>query len=148
MTEAWSLSSGSAFCTVEDRTFHVHAENKVHMVFRDLCERSPLPHAGVREQRVHPAAVPRNLLVQAIEIGWSGDIALHPGRSPSDGGAGGIEFLFSPTGEIDMSPLLRQPTGAGETDPRRAAGHYGRLAVELSREVPPSVQTPRTRRAQ
>jgi hypothetical protein len=75
--EAPSGRSGSAFCTVKSRTFHIDVEDRVLELLSCFAKRGILCYAGIGEHDVELAFLFSNLPENTIKAGKIRYVSLH-----------------------------------------------------------------------
>src|SRR5256885_8328555 len=84
MIEAPSGMSGSAFCTVNRRTFHIDVEDRVIVLLSDLAEGGIRRSTGIREHNIELALLPLDVCEEAIKIAKVRHVSLDAGDISSD----------------------------------------------------------------
>jgi hypothetical protein len=92
----------------EEGAAHVEAEGLVEVLFSDLFERGQLTLAGAGEEDVDLALFTLDGLVEAVEVGEIGGVALHAGDVPADELHGLIELLLTASGDEDICALFHE----------------------------------------
>ena len=106
----------------EERAAHVEVEGLVEVFFGDLFERGELALAGAGEEDVDLALFALDGLVEAVEVGEIGGVALHAGDVFADELHGLIELLLAASGDEDVRALFDEELGGCE---RHAGGRGG-----------------------
>ena len=116
MIEPPSLSSGSAFWTVNRVPFHIDGEGSVELVFGNLSERGELAPARVGEQDVDCSGLVPHHCEKPVEIAQIGNVALDAAGLAPGLGDRGVKLRSAPACQEDVSALSRKPLRRGKTD--------------------------------
>src|SRR5262245_35288492 len=116
MIEAPSGSSGSAFCTVKSTPLHVDAEDRVVQLLGDRAQGRKLHDAGIGEDKVEPALLPRDLCEEAIEVAEVRHVSLDAGHIASDLLDRRRRLGLTAPGDEDVGAFLHEPLRRRETD--------------------------------
>ena len=130
MIEPPSLSSGSAFCTVNTTPLKSTSELIVQLLLGDVADPCDLEDRGVGEHHVDAPTAVGDRGVQPVEIFLLAHVALYAGGVVAEFLDRRIEFGLPASGDEDVRALLDESLGGGQADAGGAAGDYRRLALE------------------
>lgn len=136
MTDAFSLSSGSAFCTVKTTPFDVRGERGVELFFGDVAECLGDAATGVRHQDVDAAPAFANNVVH-VQVGEVGRVRADGFDLSLDLGHRRVEHTLPSAANEDVRAVGGEPLGDGKPDTGRPTGDDGCLALQRgAHEIP------------
>lgn len=129
ITEAPSLSSGKAVCTVKSVPLTLLPKVPFVLIFGDSAERCKIAPSGIGEQDVDLPGLLADRLKETIEVGQLRNVALHAYGPTADFGNRRVELGLTPAGHEDTRAFLREPLGAGQPDAAVGSGDDRDLAL-------------------
>src|SRR5437899_3338752 len=131
MIEAPSGISGSAFCTVKRRSFHIDVEDRVIVLLSDLAEGGIRRDAGIREHNIEPALLPLDLCEEAIKIAKVRHVSLYAGDISSDLLYRRRQLRITAPRYEDVGAFVHKQLGRREANAAIAAGDECQFSVKL-----------------
>src|SRR2546428_8754185 len=131
MIEAPSGISGSAFCTVKRRSFHIDVEDRVIVLLSDLAEGGIRRDAGIREHNIEPALLPLDLCEEAIKFAKVRHVSSYAGDISSDLLYRRRQLRITAPRDEDVGAFVHKQLGRREANAAIAAGDECHFSVKL-----------------